>query len=120
MTERYRELCRALTCGLTDEAFPMPTQYPEYFAKYLDYTSSVSERFQDYLIEAQTAVQGFRGLDNSFAHFRTHAIVEAFLDRRSSTRQISVTTNGRLACVPQGSQKGDVICILFGSEVPYV
>ncbi|OCK74060.1 HET-domain-containing protein [Lepidopterella palustris CBS 459.81] len=119
-TERYSELCRTLTCGLTDEAFPMPAQYPEYFAKYFDFMSSASERFQEYLLEAQTTVHGIRGLDESIPHFREFAVVEASLDRWSSTRRFSVTRKGRLACVPKDSEEGDVICILFGGEVPYV
>lgn len=118
--ERYNELWRTLTCGLTGEAFPAPTRYSEYFTRYMDFMSSAPERFNDYLIESQTTVEGIRGLDESIPYFETHATIEASLDRWSSRRRFSVTSNGRLACVPQGSRKGDAICILFGGEVPYV
>jgi hypothetical protein len=119
-TKRYNELCRTLTCGLTDEAFPMPARFPEQFAKYFEFISSASGRFRDYLVEAQTTDCGIRGLDESTPHLTTLAFVEASLDRWSSARRFSVTKQGRLACVPKDSEKGDIICILFGGEVPYV
>jgi hypothetical protein len=118
--ERHNELWRTLTCGLTGEAFPAPNRYSEYFNRYMDFMSSASEKFEEYLIESQTTVNGVRGLDEVIPHFETHAIIEASLDRWSSRRRFSVTRNGRLACVPKGSREGDAICILFGGEVPYV
>ena len=118
--ERHSELWRTLTCGLTGEAFPAPIRYSEYFTKYMDFISSAPERFEDYLIESQTTVDEVRGLHEFIPHFETHAVIEASLGRWSSRRLFSVTSNGRLACVPKGSMEGDAICILFGGEVPYV
>ncbi len=117
---RQNELCRTLTCGLTGEAFPAPNRYLEYFKRYVDFMSSASERFEEYLIESQTTVSEIRGLDQVVPHFETHAIIEASLDLWSSRRRFAVTRNGRLACVPKCSREGDAICILFGGEVPYV
>ena len=118
--KRHNEIWRTLTCGLTGEAFPAPFRYSEYFTKYMNFMSSAADRFEGYLTESQTTVNEVRGLDEINPHFQTHAIIEASLDRWSSRRRFSVTSNGRLACVPKGSRKGDAICILFGGEVPYV
>ena len=118
--KRYNDLWRTLTCGLTGEAFPAPFWYSEYFTKYMDFMSSAAERFEDYLTESQTTVTGVRGLDEVTPYFETHAVIEESIDRWSSRRRFSVTGGGRLACVPKGSMVGDVICILFGGEVPYV
>jgi len=118
--ERHNELWRTLTCGLTGEAFPARSQYADYFTKYMEFMSSAPERFEDYLIEFQAAPNEVRGLDEVIPHFETHTHIEASLDRWSSKRRFSVTRDGRLACVPRGSREGDIICILFGGEVPYV
>ena len=118
--ERHKELWRTLTCGLTGEAFPAPLRYEEYFNKYMEFMSTAAQRFEDYLIESQTMVKEILGLDEVIPHFETHSIFEASLDRWSSRRRFSVTNNGRLACVPKDSSEGDVICVLFGGEVPYV
>lgn len=114
------ELWRTLTCGLTGEAFPAPSRYSKYFTKYMDFMSSAAERFEEYLRESRTTVSGVRGLDEVIPHFETHAIIEASLDRWSSRRRFSLTSNGRLACVPKNAREGDAICVLFGGEVPYV
>jgi hypothetical protein len=45
---------------------------------------------------------------------------KASLHKWSSRRRFCTTNNGQLACVPKSSREGDVICILFGGEVPYV
>ncbi|KAH7354652.1 heterokaryon incompatibility protein-domain-containing protein [Rhexocercosporidium sp. MPI-PUGE-AT-0058] len=121
MTEKRRnQLCRTVTCGLTGEAFPAPKRYLNYFNRYMEFISSASERFQDYLTEFQTTVSGIRGLDEVVPNFKTHATIEASLDLWSSRRRFSVTRFGQLACVPKGSRVGDVICVVFGGEVPYV
>lgn len=118
--EQRNELWRTLTCGLTGEAFPAPNRYSEYFHRYMNFMSSASERFEEYLIESHSKYDEVLGLDEVIPNFETHAIIEASLDLWSSRRRFSVTRNGRLACVPKGSREGDAICILFGGEVPYV
>ncbi|KAL5329566.1 hypothetical protein ACEPPN_003080 [Leptodophora sp. 'Broadleaf-Isolate-01'] len=118
--KRRKELWRTLTCGLTGEAFPAHNGYLNYFNRYMDFMSSASERFENYLEESRTTVSEIRGLDEVIPNFETHAFIEASLDLWSSRRRFSVTHFGRLACVPKGSRVGDVICILFGGEVPYV
>jgi hypothetical protein len=118
--ERYNELWRTLTCGLTGEGFPARQQYSDYFSKYMDFMVKAPERFAGYLIGSEHMPEGVRGLDEANAHFETHAQIEASLDRWSAKRRFSVTRAGRLACVPKDPREGDIICILFGGEVPYV
>lgn len=118
--DRHEMLWRTLTCGLTGDAFPAPSRYSEYFAKYMNFMESAAERFEDYLTESQTAATAIRGLDEVIPHFETHALVEASLFKWSSRRRLCTTSNGRLACVPKSSRQGDVICTLFGAEVPYI
>jgi hypothetical protein len=118
--ERHEELWRTMTCGLTRDAFPAPKWYSVYFAKYMDFMESAPQRFNDYLIESKTTVKEVRRLDEVIPHFEKHAIIEACLHKWSSRRRFCTTANGRLACVPKSSHEGDVICILFGGEVPYV
>jgi len=86
----------------------------------MNFMSSVAERFEDYLTESQTTVNRVRRLDEVIPHFKTHTIIKASLDRWSLRRRFLVTSNRRLACVPKGSREGDIICILFRGEVPYV
>jgi hypothetical protein len=118
--ERHEELWKTMTCGLTGDAFPAPKRYSVYFVNYMNFMASASERFNDYLIESETTEDGVRGLDEVFPHFEAHAIIEASLHKWSSKRRLCTTTSGRLACVPKSTHEGDVICILFGGEVPYV
>lgn len=118
--ERHEELWRTMTCGLTGDAFPAPNRYSMYFVKYMNFMASASQRFSDYLIESMSTENAVRGLDEVIPYFETHAIIEASLHKWSSRRRFCTTAKGRLACIPKSSRKGDVICILFGGEVPYV
>jgi hypothetical protein len=117
---RHQKLWRTLMCGLTGDAFPVPIRYSEYFDKYMIFMETAAQTFEDYLLEAQTTVTGIRGLDETIPHFETHALIEASLSKWSSRRRLCKTRKGRLACVPKSSKRGDVICTLFGAEVPYV
>lgn len=117
---RHEELWSTMTCGLTGEGFPAPQRYSKCFTKYIEFMETAPKRFADYLVESQTTVNEVRGLDDIIPDFETHVIIEASLYKWSSRRRFCTTNNGRLACVPRGSMEGDVICILFGGEVPYV
>jgi hypothetical protein len=118
--KRNKEFWRTMMCGLTGEAFPAPDRYSIYFAKYMDFMATASQRFSNYLIESKSMDGEVRGLDEVIPHFGTHSIIEASLHKWSSRRRFCTTFKGRLACIPKGSREGDFICILFGGEVPYV
>jgi len=86
----------------------------------MEFVASAPERFSDYLVDSQTSPQGILGLNEVIPGFKTHSIIERSIDRWSSKRRFCTTTNGALACVPKDSREGDLICVLFGGEVPYI
>jgi hypothetical protein len=118
--QRQEELWHTMTCSLTGDGFPAPKRYSEYFLKYMKFVPSAPDRFAGYLKEAQNSVQGIRGLSEAIPGFDTHTIIEGSIQRWSAKRRFCVTTSGALACVPTTARYGDIICVLFGSEVPYV
>jgi hypothetical protein len=118
--QRQEELWRTLTCSLTGDGFPAPERYSEYFMKYMKFIPGAADRFSGYLKEAQNSVSGIRGLNEAIPGFDTHTIIEGSIQRWSSKRRFCVTKDGALACVPTVARHGDIICVLFGSEVPYV
>jgi hypothetical protein len=119
--QRREELWRTLTCNLTGDGFPAPKRYAEYFSRYMEFVASAPELFNDYLVDSQTSDHGMRGLNEVIpGGYENHSIIEGSIDRWSSKRRFCTTTNGALACVPKASREGDIICVLFGGEVPYV
>ena len=117
---RQEQLWRTLTCGLTGDGFPAPQHYAEYFQKYMKFMAGSQERFTNYLAEAENSPNGIRGLTEAMHGFETHKYIEASIDRWSSKRRFCITNSGALACVPKATHNGDIICVLFGGEVPYV
>jgi hypothetical protein len=117
--ERQEELWRTLTCGLTGDGFPAPKHYSQYFQRYMKFIAGAPARFSGYLEESLTSPLGIRGLTEA-SRSENHGIIEASISRWSSQRRFCVTRNGALACVPKSCRSGDVICVLFGGEVPYV
>lgn len=46
--------------------------------------------------------------------------VENAIYQRCTFRKLSVTTGGRLGQMPIGTERGDLVCILIGGQVPFV
>lgn len=46
--------------------------------------------------------------------------VEKAITERCAMRNLSVTTGGRLGQMPIGTERGDLVCILIGGQVPFV
>lgn len=118
-TERQNQLSRTLMCGLTGEGFPASIESKQYFDEYLGLLSRMPERLEGYMKDAAISDKAVRGLDE-VVDPHSEMLFESSLSRWSSRRRFSVTQNGRLACVPKDSRKGDLLCVLFGGEVPYV
>ncbi|CZR65458.1 uncharacterized protein PAC_15358 [Phialocephala subalpina] len=119
--ERQEQFWRTMTCGLTGEGFPVPSQYSQYFESYMDCLATAPRRLRNYLLgPPQSRPEFLLSMDDVMPNFRQHALVEASLDHWASPRQFCITQKGRLAFVPSTSQEGDIITILFGGEVPYV
>jgi hypothetical protein len=120
-SQRWEELWRTLTCNLTGDGFPAPKRYSEYFSRYMEFIDSAPERFNDYLVYSQTSDPGIQLLSEVIpGGYENHSIIEGSIDRWSSKRRFCTTTNGSLACVPKASREGDLICVLFGGDVPYI
>lgn len=117
---RYAEFWKTMTCGLTGEGFPAPKRYSWYLFQYLKFLDSVPERFEGYMIEGRSLPDGFRGSHEITDHWERYAVIEESIYRWASRRRFCVTRHGQLAFVPKDSTKGDIICVLFGGEVPYV
>jgi hypothetical protein len=49
-----------------------------------------------------------------------HALIESDLGTWAQRRQLCTTRKERLASVPRTAKEGDLICILYGGEVPYI
>lgn len=119
-----RDLWRTMVCGLTGEGFPAPAKYAGYFSDYMKFlvggngSVSAADRFQDYLDDARGLFDGVRGTPEILPE--GHALIEASISRWASRRRFCKTKNGRLGFVPKEAREGDVICVLYGGEVPYV
>jgi len=130
---RYQQFWRTMTCGLTGDAFPVSDEYGGYFKAYWahirselkslksDVRSTIPD-IEDADIEDDDGTKQVNH-DRIEVHdpkFSTHALIESSLEKWSSKRRFCRTSKGNLACVPPGTREGDLICILYGGEVPYV
>lgn len=118
--ERQEELGQTLTCGLTGDGLPAPKHYSKYFLSYMKFMATARKRFADFLLKARSSPDGFKGLIEAIPGFETHRLIEESISKWASTRRFCQTTSGALACVPKSARNGDIICILFGGEVPYL
>ncbi|KAH8646504.1 heterokaryon incompatibility protein-domain-containing protein [Tricladium varicosporioides] len=118
------DLWRTMVCGLTGEGFPAPAKYAEYFSDYMRFLSgdnnsaSAPDLFLDFLNDARGFAVGVRGTHEKLP--KGHALIEASIYRWASRRRLCKTKNGRLGFAPKAAQEGDLICVLYGGEVPYV
>ncbi|MCJ1380894.1 hypothetical protein MMC17_004003 [Xylographa soralifera] len=126
---RYEQFWRTMTCGLTGDASPVPSEYEGYFREYwafmrssmdfvfpkpADQTTLPSQEDESVPL---SPIRNFSGGDPDVM---THALIESSFEKWSSRRRFCTTSHGRLACMPLEAQKGDLICILYGGEVPYL
>jgi len=135
MTEdRFEQFWRTMTCGLTAEALPAPNVYGRYFMDYMKLIESKVRREIEGIagmgigriggISGSDFGGNFYGImarhDDNDSDGAANALIEGSLNMWSSKRRFCTTSRGRLACVPEGAETGDLICILYGGEVPYV
>lgn len=69
--------------------------------------------------------EGFKSLFKSFPHHVLkgwHDGIKYFTTSRIYTagRKFAITEKGQMALVPPLSRKGDVVCVLYGLEVPFI
>jgi Heterokaryon incompatibility protein (HET) len=138
---------RTMMCDLTGRAQPVPEEFSEYFDRYMEFINEAPEMLRYYLhneevirsyrpsfaeaflsaLKAQLHLPQRRPPTNSQTFhqwfnkdFTSSALIESSLHTWSTSRRFSRTNDGRLARVPDGAHTGDFICVLHGSEVPYV
>jgi len=109
-----------MTCGLTEEAFPAPDKYSGYFSKYLQFIKTAPEYYRWGLWDPAVTSNEFNNHYPKMSDFENYKRIEASLDKWSSKRRICLTIKDRLAFVPQSTKETDIICVIYGSEVPYV
>lgn len=125
---RYDTFWRTMLCGLTADGRPAPRSYAGYFIKYLQflritpgelnsllYTDWHDSPSDDWLIPERE--QRFQVYFNG--QYTSTARIEDALKVWTPHRRFCITTEGRLALVPDHAAPGDTIAVLFGSEVPY-
>jgi hypothetical protein len=121
--ERYDQFWRTMTCNLTAEGFPAPAEWGDHFDKYLKFINLVARNWpgtgkhEDEEGKTTKFVTDFN-IENS--DLKMHSLIESSIERWSSKRRFCTTTRGRLACLPRGAKEDDLICVLYGGEVPYV
>lgn len=117
---RFEEFWRTMICNLTEHATPAPDKYSEYFSKYLQFMKTVPERYRKGLWDPAFTQKEFINHHPKMVDFENHERIEASLEKWSSKRRICLTREDKLAFVPQRTEETDIICVIYGSEVPYV
>ena len=135
-----------MLCGLDSTSHPAPEVYSRYFLSYITFLAeghqllgavldcsdplevsgpSVSRRFHRQAASIGILPKRFkRGTQNFHLWFETNlqvsALVKDSLQKWGVGKRFSRTLAGRLARVPSNALRTDLICVLHGSEVPYV
>lgn len=115
---RFNEFWRTMTCGLKADGYPAPVEYGAYFEKYLTFITHKMIDLRDSKESAAFKMVLRIGEDDPDS--KVLSLIESSLEKWSSRRRFCTTNKGRLAFVPPDSRSGDLICIFYGGEVPYV
>lgn len=121
--DRYNLFWRAMTCELTEQALPAPDYYSSLFRKYLRHIEESPRMFRLILKSAQQSEIVHPGITlekEADENFEDLAIIEATLARWSPGRRFFATKGGLLGQASDKTRKGDLICILYGSKIPFV
>jgi hypothetical protein len=102
--ERFEAFWRTMIFNLTANWDRPPPEFSGYFQQYLDFL------FNPEAISP----------DESQQLFSNNARIENAISGRGQGWRLCTTKNGRLGQVLKSVEVGDVICILYGGEVPYV
>lgn len=109
-------------CGLAHDGFPAPSERGTYLKKYLDFLNS---GVSDFISTTERKVvdhwlPAVLSLVDNHPEAEIHTLVESDLWIWAAGRLLCTTEKGRLASVPRATEEGDLICILYGGEVPYI
>jgi hypothetical protein len=130
----YEAFWVTMVCGLTASAHPVPSVYSKYFLGYMRFLREAPEVLDRYL-QDERPVQPIPPMLLALPFVNSHSrqlhrwfnqshnfnvLIEDSLHTWSLNRRFCRTDNGRLARIPDHAKVGDIICILYGSQVPYV
>jgi hypothetical protein len=139
--QRYDAFWRTMICDLTADGHKSSRSYSDYFLKYRKFLREAPVVIPHYLHGDQPIAECSFGLfanidrwmgysppdPRSLAfhewinrNYKTNAFIEASLEMWASHRRFCRTGDGRLAQVPEHAAVSDSVCILHGSQVPYV
>jgi hypothetical protein len=119
--ERLTSVYRTLICGLTPEGHPASQPaYTKHLESYFEFRSRAPTYYRLHMEELQGAPRAFISMRHTEPNFAIYTLIDASIQKWSSKRRFCVTKAGRFACVPLEAEENDVICILFGANVPYV
>jgi hypothetical protein len=109
---------KTMICGLNGGGFPASSNYILHFSQYFDFMMRAPEVFLEYINDARH--KGITALDEFYPEFQGHRLIDLSLQNWSSRRRFCRTKCQRIGFVPKVAQAGDIICVLYGGEVPYV
>jgi hypothetical protein len=103
--EKYEQFWRTMLCDLTGIGTRVPAEYEQHFSKVLDLSHNSDLRLdKDWLKEAVGSI----------------TLVESSLHKYAAHKRFCTTNGGRFAQVPKAAEPDDLICILYGGNVPFV
>jgi hypothetical protein len=114
-----------MTCGLESDGHPASTEYDEYFEKDLAFIKNnlliikVTAEYSSAANAAPAPTMMVRIGEDS-PDSKAFSLIESSLEKWSPSRLFCTTIKGRLASVAPNSRNGDLICLLYGGEVPYI
>lgn len=114
----FDRFSRTMICGLNGGGFPADQTLVLHFQKYFDFMKRAPEIFLEYIDDARH--KGITALDHFYPEFQNHRDIELSIQNWSSRRKFCRTKRRRVGFVPKAAQAGDVVCILYGGEVPYI
>jgi hypothetical protein len=101
-----------------DEVHPAPPDYSDYYQLWCrilaDIDTFVGHCKRDVLPPGYSSEQEL--MDAIFHYTRFNSAYGQF----TSGRRFCVTKNGYIGMVPPGTEPGDLVCILFGADTPFV
>jgi hypothetical protein len=142
----YDAFWKTMLCGLDSAGHPAPRTYSKYFLTYFKFIREAPEVFSAIIDNpAPVAPYGLTLLEKLVTQaisldmlsttltpeawefhkwydqdLRTNTLVEDSLHKWGKSKRFCRTKDGRFARVPKHAAAGDIICILYGSEVPHV
>ena len=101
---RIESLCRTLCCNRFGDAFYPPLPQLPSFPKLIE---AVMNDFEWLLVNSEEA-------------FRVCSLYAMYANKMTNGRTLVMMSNRLLGLVPEGTRPGDIICVLFGCDVPLV